>query len=756
MNKNSFTFSLFTILFFCFLASPFISGQNEGTPKTQWQDNPKYDHIPASYFNQPISDNPEAVITIDGYDNFDLGVDFAEPHMSINPLNTKQLLNAWNINNTHYTQNGHDWFNLAPNFGVSVNGDPVTAYDSLGNLYYETMFGGITGCKVMRSTDNGATWGPSVTSVPGNDKNWIAADQTSGPYANYVYTTMTPGNFARSTNQGASWQTTGTSATFNSTQTLPGMMVAVGPNGNISGGCVYVVTHSGSNGAGRYTFFRSTDGGATFSQRSQHFFSNYIGTEIGGRSTVNGMRTRPYPMIAADNSYGPHRGRLYLVYASNFPSGSGNKPDIFFRYSDDQAATWSNAVTVNDDPNTIANNQFFPAIWCDKATGRLYIKWYDSRLVPTSDSVDVYATYTDDGGATFAPNQRITNKTAKTKLTTSGSAPAYQGDYDAVAGHNNQSLLVWTDFRNNNYGSYVAYFPDFAMLTSVSAMTVGTEGDSAFFHARVPSVKLYTSSAQFTAAVTPAPAAGQILVTPVGSNILTSYPDSVRFMVKTVGAVPQQNYTITITGEGPGGTPVHKRTITLTIGPPVPVELTSFVGVVSDFEVHLSWITATEINNSGFEVERTLNAEKGWDKLGFVSGKGSTTEITTYSFSDNKIIEAGVYLYRLKQIDFDGQFAYSPVIEVDVSKPLTFNLSQNYPNPFNPVTNIKYSIPVTSQVTLKVYDILGNEVQSLVNEVKNPGIYDVQFNASELSTGIYFYTINAENYTSTKKLILMK
>jgi hypothetical protein len=759
MNKKTFTKSLFVLaMAMIFSVTAFAQQDHVFSQQSQneWKDNPMFDHVPPIYYNSINYElNPEAVITINDYDNFDLGVDFAEPHQSINPLNPVQFLNAWNINNTHYTQNGFDWATLAPSFGVSVQGDPVTAYDSLGNLFYESMFGSITGCKVIRSTNNGQTWSAGVTAISGNDKNWIACDQTAGPYANYVYTVMTPGNFARSTDHGATFQTTGTSGTFGGTQTLPGMMVAVGANGSISGGCVYVVTHSGSNGAGRYTFFRSTDGGATFQQRSQHFFSNYIGTEIGGRSTVNGMRTRPYPMIAADNSYGPYRGRLYLVYASNFPAGSGNKPDIFLRYSDDQAATWSNAVTVNDDPNTAANHQFFPAIWCDKQTGRLFIKFYDSRLCPTSDSMDVYATYTDDGGATFAPNQRISNKTFKTKLASSGTPPAYQGDYDAIAGINNQSLLVWTDFRNNNYGSYVGYFPDFAMRSD-SGMTVGTEGDSAYFRVRVPSVKLYTNTATFTTELTPAPAAGQILITPVGSNILTTYPDSVQFKVKTVGSVPQGAYTITITGKGPNGTPVHKRSFALTIGPPIPVELTSFAASVTDFEVKLNWITATELNNKGFEIERTVNTAGTWQNIGFVEGHGSTTEMNTYSYSDKNIIESGVYFYRLKQLDYDGQFAYSNVVEVDVTKPLNFNLSQNYPNPFNPVTNIKYSIPSVSKVTLKVYDVLGNEVSTLVNEVKNAGSYDVQFDASSLSSGIYFYTIQADNFTSTKKLTLMK
>ena len=240
-------------------------------------------------------------------------------------------------------------------------GGPVSAYDSLGNLYYENMYGSSTiqGCKVVVSTNNGATWATAVTSVPGNDKNWIAADQTSGPYANYVYTTMTnnsQGAFARSTDQGVSWQTTFTP----STQNLPGMMVCVGPNGNIQGGCVYVVTNSGSSFSSTYTFYKSTDGGANFSNLGAQNFAGYVGSDVGGRNSVENMRTRPYPFITADNSYGPNRGKLYLVYASNDPPGNGNKPDIWLRVSSDGGDTWTAAIKVNDDPGTTANHQWHP------------------------------------------------------------------------------------------------------------------------------------------------------------------------------------------------------------------------------------------------------------------------------------------------------------------------------------------------------------------------------------------------------------
>ena len=173
----------------------------------------------------------------------------------------------------------------------------------------------------------------------------MVADQTSGPYSGYIYTGMTPGNFARSTNLGATWTTTQTFGT----QSLPGFMICVGPNGATDGGVVYVVTNSGSAFASTYTFYASTNGGLNFTLKSAQNFSNYVGTEVGGRNSVQNMRTRPYPFITADQSNSAFRGRLYLVYASNSPAGNGNKPDIFCRYSTDQGVTWSSAVTINDD-----------------------------------------------------------------------------------------------------------------------------------------------------------------------------------------------------------------------------------------------------------------------------------------------------------------------------------------------------------------------------------------------------------------------
>lgn len=727
-------------------------------------DNPLYDHTPLEYYQNMNPQFFDAVITdADGFDDFNLGVNFAEPHVSQNPNDPMQYFGAYNINGAWRSYNGHDWTPSTPNFGVTVNGDPVTAYDSLGNLYYMNMFGGITGCRVIKSTDNGATWGTPVHAINGIDKNWIAADQSAGPYSNYVYCVFTAGsgngNFTRSTDLGATFVQT---RSFN-TQSLPGMMVAVGPNtsgGNdVPGGCVYVVTNSGSAFASTYTFYASTDGGATFTLKSAQNFSNYVGTNVGGRNSVENMRTRPYPFIAADNSYGQYRGRLYLVYASNFPSGNGNKPDIFLRYSDDQGVTWSTARTVNDDLNTQNHHQWHPAVWVDKTSGNIFLKWMDTRDTPTSDSAYIYATYSDDGGDTFAANQRISTQKMRINCTTcgGGGTPRYQGDYDAIYALNDISLSMWTDFRNGQFGSFVGYFPDFAMKAGPNSQTVENDADSVFYYVSVPAVKLYDKTADFTATVSPTPASGTLLIDFPDGETLTSYPDSVRMRIRTSGFVTLGNYTITVTGSGPFGVPVHKRTVQLVVEEVVPVELVSFNAVSESNNVLLSWTTATEINNRGFEIERGIKVHDliSWATVGFVEGNGTTTQTNHYSFTDKKV-DAGSYSYRLKQMDYDGAFAYSSVAEVEISLPLNYAMEQNYPNPFNPYTTIRYSIPEAGFVNLKLYDVLGNELKSLVNTQQEAGQYDFVFDAAGLASGVYYYRIQSGEFTSTKKLVLMK
>ena len=193
---------------------------------------------------------------------------------------------------------------------------------------------------------------------------------------------------------------------------------------------------------------------------------------------------------------------------------------------------------------------------------------------------------------------------------------------------------------------------------------------------------------------------------------------------------------------------------------PYPVNLTALVSSVSGRNAILNWSTSTELNNSGFEIQRAIENGKwkmeNWNKIGFVSGGGTTNEPREYSFTDRNL-ETGKYKYRLKQLDFNGNFEYFELAEtVSIGIPDKYDLSQNYPNPFNPVTTINYDLPSDGIVTIKVYDILGRELKTLVNEMKTAGYHKIKFNAADFASGAYFYRMTAGNFAAVKKFVVLK
>ncbi|MBS1494850.1 MAG: T9SS type A sorting domain-containing protein [Bacteroidetes bacterium] len=194
---------------------------------------------------------------------------------------------------------------------------------------------------------------------------------------------------------------------------------------------------------------------------------------------------------------------------------------------------------------------------------------------------------------------------------------------------------------------------------------------------------------------------------------------------------------------------------------PLPVELSNFTATVDAKKVNLNWSTVTEINNKGFYIERKLKTSNEWSTAGFVNGNGTSILAHTYSFIDNGL-NSGTYSYKLKQEDFNGNFAYHNLTsDVIVGVPKKYAISQNYPNPFNPTTKIDFELPFDSRVTIKIYDMSGREVAMLLNdETKTAGYYTSLFNANVLSSGVYFYMIKAEGngnkFVSTKKMVLLK
>ena len=201
---------------------------------------------------------------------------------------------------------------------------------------------------------------------------------------------------------------------------------------------------------------------------------------------------------------------------------------------------------------------------------------------------------------------------------------------------------------------------------------------------------------------------------------------------------------------------------------PLPVELTSFTAKVINWNVRLDWITSTEVDNYGFDIERALSATtpvEDWKKIDFVEGHGNSNSPKHYSSIDDNATGGSRFKYRIKQIDNDGDYEYSETVEVDIL-PSNFALDQNYPNPFNPTTTIRFTIPEEmrhekQEVKLKVYDILGKEIATLISENKSAGRYEIEFNSHSgeglnLTSGVYFYQLKAGIFVETKKMVLLR
>ncbi|HSW55019.1 MAG TPA: T9SS type A sorting domain-containing protein [Ignavibacteriaceae bacterium] len=192
---------------------------------------------------------------------------------------------------------------------------------------------------------------------------------------------------------------------------------------------------------------------------------------------------------------------------------------------------------------------------------------------------------------------------------------------------------------------------------------------------------------------------------------------------------------------------------------PLPVELVSFTAtVLANQNILLEWVTASSLNNSGFEIERAsflTTPVQGWEMIGFVANQGNPTSLVEYSFTDLTAHSFPVVKYRLKSIDNDGSFQYSDIIEIN-TLPLSYELSQNYPNPFNPSTTINFELPIAGHVTLKIFNILGNEIATLVNATKTAGRHEINFDAAGLASGVYVYHIAVGDFSETKKMLLVR
>jgi hypothetical protein len=788
--------------------------------------------IQPPFLNVSPNGTHSSVVITNGFDNIFLGTDFGEPYIATNPRDLLNSICAFNINNLYYTLDGYNWVKNSPVFtGYNVLGDPVMAYDSLGNAFYVQLYqnGATYGVVVMKSTNKGVNWiGPYNvynTNVGLSDKEWITADQTGGPFSNNVYIGWRQFGasglrFTRSTNGGVTWSAP---LTFNGGQ---GAYVAVGPNGNIQGGSVYFAAVSGNS----LVVNRSTDGGATFSVQQTAVIVSPPGVSCAGRYTVkNCIRNNEFPRMCADNSFTSTRGNVYVVYAAN-PPGS-DVADVFLVRSTDFGINWSTPLRVNDDA-TIAD-QWLPSVSCDNVTGKVYVCWYDSRMDPGANILTrLYASVSTNGGTSFTANENVSDVTFNPNNMVVGQPGGenYIGDYIGNSAIRNTSYNVWMDARNNNLGSYVAYYPDYAMTINPSSRNL-LNGDSTTFNVVVPQIKgTLSERVKFSATVDTLPASGTLQFSfQNGRDTITSAPDSVILKVRAIGSVTPKLYRVIIKGRASlTGTLIHLRTVTLIVNSSQLTIATNRNGIC-DFKVN--GVQYNTLQNLIFPVGTTVTVQAispktvGFNRYIYTSwsDNGDTTHNVTLNnnlsltasykvqyrlaitspvgntygdayhdsglafqfgvLSRNILYQGNWYTFRGWTGSGNGSYTSpdttgndtvvtislnNPVVEVarwgtpigiqnlSTEIPKEYKLYQNFPNPFNPQTNIHFDIVKPGNVKVIVFDLLGREVQTIVNQDLVPGKYNVDFMANNFASGLYFYKIITNDFVDVKKMLIVK
>jgi flagellar hook assembly protein FlgD len=452
---------------------------------------------------------------------------------------------------------------------------------------------------------------------------------------------------------------------------------------------------SNPNDSSRIKFSKSTDQGETWSNSLT--ISDRSGNCIDSDNTTEGA----VPAVGPD-------GEIYVSWAG--PLG------LMFDKSLDGGETWGSDIFISDIPGGWDFD--VPGIWrcnglpitmCDISNspyrGYIYSCWGDQRN--GTSNTDVFFSRSTDGGETWSPALRVNDDN-----TTRHQFFPWM-TIDQTTG------IIWGVFydRRNTSGSAT----DVYVVKSI-------DGGESFENFKV-------SQSSFT---------------PTSSVFFGDYSNIFAWDKKIYPIWSRLQ-----SGQLSVWTAIIEDT---TI---IPVEFTNFSASVNSGNVLLQWETSTEKNNLGFEIERatiTENAEINnldFRVIGFVPGNGTTTNPQSYSYKDEELL-SGVYQYRLKQIDYDGSFAYSGIVELNFIAVNDFKLEQNYPNPFNPSTTIGYQLPKGEFVTVRIFDAIGNEVKTIVKENKPAGVHEVNFDASQLSSGIYLYKIDAGTFHQSKKMLLVK
>ena len=504
----------------------------------------------------------------------------------------------------------------------------------------------------------------------------------------------------KSTDNGATWNQ-GAGIGFNSPKNQDKEWLAVDLQDNPYKNFIYATWtefddygSSSSLDSSRILFSRSTDNGNTWSMPAR--VSDKGGNCIDGDLTIEGA----VPTVGTN-------GEIYTAWSG--PLG------IMFDKSTNGGLSWGNDIFVSPQPGGwdfdvpgISRCNGLPITVCDTSRtfsrGNIYVLWGDQRL--GTDNSDVFISKSTNSGNTWSPALKVNND----NTTRHQFFPWLT--IDQTTGH---LFVVFYDRRNTT-----------GLATDVY-MAKSVDGGESFENFKV-------SQSSFT---------------PTASIFFGDYTN--------IAAFNRNIYPIWMRMDG-SVLSVWNAIVTDSSSI-VPVELINFSSIIEEDKIKLTWETSSETNNKGFEIQRKVGSPQSsvskWEKVGFVEGRGTTSQKQFYSFTDAPLKD-GIYSYRIKQIDFDGNFKYSNEIEVNFQRLTNFSLLQNYPNPFNPSTTVSYQVPFASYVNIKIFDALGSEIALLVNEIKQSGTHEVSFNASGLPSGLYLYRMNVNDQSFTKKMMLAK
>ena len=568
-----------------------------------------------------------------------------------------------------------------------------------------------------------------------------------------------------------------------------------------------------AGGANINCFYRSTNGGLTWAESELvsnslgvwgdpvvlfdslgNLYYGHLSNPLSGwwidrivvqRSTNNGLTWNDgagiglnvYPQaqdkewLAVDHTQSPYRGTIYVTWTEFDDYGSSSPSDssrIRFSKSTDQGITWSNAITISDRSGDCidSDNTDEGAVPCVGPNGEIYVSWAGPLGLMFDKSTN--------GGQTWGTDIFVSSMPGGWDYNVSGiyrcnGLPITMCDISNFPYRGN-IYVVWSDQRNG------------ATNTDIF-MSKSTNGGNTWS----PAIKVNndnTTREQFFVWSTIDYSTGHLWFVFYDRRNTTGAATDVFVAKSTDGGNTFDNFKVSESSFTPTSGvffgdytniaawngkiyPIWMRlqgslsvwTTIIQDSITIPVELNNFTANLSDSKVYLSWETSSETNNLGFYIERRNSSstenQTDWIEIGFIEGKGTSAERNFYVFED-QLLNDGTYQYRLRQIDYDGTFKYSNEVEVNLFSIKSFELSQNYPNPFNPTTTISFQIPEESFISLKVFDAIGTEVETIAEGKYPAGVHEVVFNAEKLSSGLYMYRIISGNNELTRKMLVVK